>query len=76
MQTNVHSQQVLQSIKKFFDAESKRRSPGLCKACGSSMQFLDAQFQLYGTPTTWKAWLSFCPTCDSDLSSPLLSRSH
>jgi hypothetical protein len=68
VQTNLQGQQILRSIENFFEAESKRKKPKLCEHCGSSLQFLDAQFQLYGTPMTWKAWLSFCPACESDIS--------
>ncbi len=68
MQTNFQGQRILDSIKDFFDAEAKRRKPGLCEHCGSSMQFFDAQFQLYGTPTTWRIHLPFCQDCESDTS--------
>src|SRR5712692_7017597 len=65
METNSLRQQVLNSIKNFFDIESNRRKTGLCENCGSSMQFLDAQFQLYGTPTRWRMRVPFCATCES-----------
>jgi len=68
VQTNSERQQTLRAIENFFDAESKRVKPRLCEHCGSSLQFLDAQFQLYGTPLIWKAGLSFCPACESDVS--------
>jgi len=73
VQTNSERQQTLRAIENFFDAESKRVKPRLCEHCGSSLQFLDAQFQLYGTPLIWKAGLSFCPACESDVSTSLLS---
>jgi hypothetical protein len=68
VQTNSERQQTLRAIENFFDAESKRVKPRLCEHCGSSLQFLDAQFQLYGTPLIWKAGLSFCPACEPDVS--------
>lgn len=73
MQTDSQQQQILRSIENFFEAESQRKKPRLCEHCGSSLQFLDAQFQLYGTPKTWKARLSFCPACESDISISSLS---
>ena len=66
MQTNSQRQHILSSIQDFFDAEAKRRKQGRCENCGSSMQFLDAQFQLYGTPMTWSVRLPFCQACESD----------
>ena len=67
MQPSFATPEVLNAIQDFFDAESKLCTPGLCERCGSSLQFLDAQFQLYGTPMRWKAQLSFCPACESDV---------
>src|SRR5437867_953761 len=73
VQANSHQQEILGSIEDFFDIESKRRKPGLCECCGSSMQFLNAQFQLYGTPMTWRVRVPFCPACESEVSNSLLS---
>lgn len=73
MQTNSHRRQILSSIKDFFDLESKRRKPGRCEHCRSAMQFLDAQFQLYGTLMTWRVRIPFCPACESEVSNSLLS---
>jgi len=73
VQTDAQRRKTLRSIENFFDAESKRTKPRLCAHCGSSLRFLDAQFQLYGTPLTWKTGLSFCPACESDVSSSSLS---
>ena len=72
MQTSSVTPEIVNAIQDFFDAESRRCRPGLCERCGSSMQFLDAQFQLYGTPMAWKAQLSFCPACESDVSRSVL----
>jgi len=72
MQTNSQRHRILSSIKDLFDAEAERRKQGLCEHCGSSMQFLDAQFQLYGTPITWQIRLPFCQVCESDTSTSLL----
>ncbi len=64
MQTNFHTASLLDSIKTFFDTESQRDKQRLCTSCGSSMQFLDAQFQLYGTETKWNVLIPFCPICE------------
>jgi len=73
VQTNSQRQRILRSIENFFDAESQRKKPRLCERCGSSLQFLDAQFQLDGTPLIWKADLSFCPACEPDVTTSSLS---
>ena len=71
MQTNSQKQQILSSVKDFFDAESKSRKPKLCEHCTSSMEFFEAQFCLYGTSMTWKISVPFCPVCDQEASRSL-----
>jgi hypothetical protein len=72
MQTNSEIASLLDCIKNFFP-ESEGEKQQLCTNCGSSMRFLDAQFQLFGTEMKWDVSLPFCPICDL-VSRDLVSR--
>jgi hypothetical protein len=52
---------LLQTVNDFFTLE---RSEKDCAQCHSRVQYLEADFWIYGTSRKWRLSIPFCPLCD------------
>lgn len=61
-------QAAVDAIRSFLsDHQSGAEEIRYCKACGETMQYLDAHFWLDGTNVASLVPLPFCPACDPDV---------
>jgi hypothetical protein len=59
--------QLLQTIEKFFSTLPAAYEQHQCLRCGATVDFVPAQFRLYGTDVQYTGFVPFCPSCDSTL---------
>ncbi len=58
---------AIAAVKEFLTQSAGGEHLRQCKACGASMEYLDAYFWLDGTNVASLVPLPFCPACDPDI---------